>query len=68
MLKKLAGTAAAAIVLAGMLTGCGTDPDVQKCIDQVEQTLKEAGSDRALTQDEKDACNDPQQRAFILGE
>ena len=56
------------IVLAGLLTGCGTDPAVQKCLDQVEKTLKEAGSDRPLTQGEKDACNDPQQRAFILGE
>lgn len=51
------------------LTGCGNDEaDVQKCVETLEQTLAESGSDRALTGDEKAACNDENQRAFILGE
>ena len=51
------------------LTGCGNDSaDVQKCIDKLEQTLQESGSDRALSADEKKACNDETQREFILGE
>ena len=52
------------------MPGCGSgdSADVQKCVDQVKQTLQEAGSTRDLTQGEVDACNDPAQRAFILGD
>lgn len=70
-LKQTAAFALVAVALVTGLTGCGGGGDskeAQACVDQLEQTLKEAGSDRALTQAERDACNDPEQRAFILGE
>ncbi|GAA1967354.1 hypothetical protein [Agromyces allii] len=72
MLKKLG--AVVAIAGAVVLAGCGnpqSDADkteIAKCQKQLEDTLTEAGSDRELTQDEIDACNDADQRAFILGE
>ena len=55
------------------LTGCGdgNDAEVKKteeCIAQLEASLKEAGSDRDLRADEKDACADPDRRDFIMGE
>ena len=67
MMKKIGGIAALVITVS-LLTGCGVDEETQACIDQVTQTLEDAGSDRALTQAEEDACANPEQRAFILGE
>lgn len=68
--KKMSAVALGLALLAGSLAGCGSDDaaEAQRCVDQLEQTLTEAGSDRSLTKDEMDACNDPEQRAFILGE
>jgi hypothetical protein len=70
MMKTIGSAVAAGVILASLLTGCGSgdSADVQKCVDQVKQTLQEAGSTRDLTQGEVDACNDPAQRAFILGD
>lgn len=67
-MKKNTWAAGAVMLLAALtLTGCGTDEAAEECITHMEQTLKEAGSDRALTQDEIDACNDPDRREFLMG-
>lgn len=71
MVKK-ASAFVALITLATMgLTGCGGSnaeaKKTEECIAQLEQTLKEAGSDRELRTEEKDACADPEQREFIMG-
>ena len=42
--------------------------EVERCIAAHEQALADAGSDRAVTPEEVAACNDPDKRAFILGE
>lgn len=64
---------AVAVVGALALSGCGAmsedeKAEAERCVEQLETTLAEAGSGRDLTQDEIDACNDADQRAFILGE
>ena len=66
----------AVIAVAGVfvLAGCGNPQsdeekaEVAKCIKQLEDTITEAGSDRELRQEEIDMCNDPERRAFIVGE
>ena len=71
-MKKLVAASAVAGVL--LLSGCGDTmseeekADIERCTEQLQATLAEAGSDRDLTADEIKACNDPDQRAFILGE
>ena len=72
MLKKTSVTLAIVALAMLGLTGCGGGDDAEEkkteeCIAQLEQTLKEAGSDRELRVEEKDACADPEQREFIMG-
>lgn len=72
MLKKTSATLAIVALAMMGLTGCGGGNDAEakkteECIAQLEQTLKEAGSDRELRADEKEACADPEQREFIMG-
>ena len=61
----------AAVVLLGVavasLSGCGTDENVQACLDETKATLEGAGSDRELRQEEIDVCNDPERREFLFG-
>lgn len=70
MIKKTSATLAIVVLATLGLTGCGGGDaeakKTEKCIAQLEQTLKEAGSDRELRAEEKEACADPEQREFIL--
>ncbi|MEJ1092191.1 hypothetical protein [Microbacterium istanbulense] len=65
------------VVLVGVflvvVVSCGANAaadrrEVERCIAVHEQALADAGSDRALTPEEVAACNDPDKRAFILGD
>lgn len=72
MIKKTSATLAIVVLAVLGLTGCGGGNDAEakkteECIAQLEQTLKEAGSDRELRAEEKDACADPERREFIMG-
>lgn len=56
------------VVVSCSANAAATRAEVERCIEAHEVALTEAGSDRALTPEELAACNDPNKRAFILGE
>ncbi|MGW9168699.1 hypothetical protein [Agromyces sp. NPDC055658] len=60
-------------VLVAVVVSCSANAaadraEIERCIAAHEQALAEAGSDRAVTPGEVAACNDPERRAFILGD
>lgn len=56
------------VVVSCTANGQADRAEVERCITTQEAALSSAGSDRALTPEEVAACNDPERRAFILGE
>lgn len=71
--KRVVPSVAMGGVLLVVVVSCSASAaadraEVERCIAAHEQALAEAGSDRAVTPGEVAACNDPERRAFILGE
>lgn len=56
------------VVIVNVANASQGDNATEACIAQLEQTLREAGSDRQVTADERAACADPERRDWILNQ